>query len=113
MVVTIPLGACRAVHRRVMTRSVELFVVAEDPAVALVLAALPGAGHLGEAEPGPDGGQVLAQDRDVAGSLDDEVDVLADGSVRGQVHAEHGGAEDPDGTGSEQGVELGVQPCPG
>jgi hypothetical protein len=55
---------------------------------------------------------VLAQDRDIAGSFDDEVDVLADGSVRGQVHAQHGGAEDLDGTGSEQGVEFGVPRCP-
>ena len=88
-------------------------LVAEDPLVALVLAALPGAGHLGEAEPGPDGRQVLAQGRDVAGSLDDEVDVLADASVRSQVHAEHGGAEDPDGVCPEQACELGVQAGPG
>jgi hypothetical protein len=73
-----------------MTRSVELFWLRKTRFVALVLAALTGAGHLGEAEPGPDGGQVLARDRDVAGSLDDEVDVLADASVRSQVHAEHG-----------------------
>jgi hypothetical protein len=94
-----------------MTSSVE-FVVSEDPAVALVLVSLADVGHLGEAELGPDGGQVLAQDGDVVGSLDDEVDVLADGSVRGQVHAQHGGAEDSDGTSSEQGAEFGVQPCP-
>jgi hypothetical protein len=29
------------------------------------------------------------------------------------VHAEHGRAEDPDGTESEQGGELGVQASPG